>query len=291
VKPQAQRLNCPRSHRRESPSVVAITVATTQELGDCCICVEFAAVQIPSSVANIDNLRLAWRWIRSNPDRVYKSYCGDLYLRFALDDEGNLNRLSEKLRKGTYRPSHACKLLFPKQSGIFRPYSILSVEDQIVYQAMVNVVAEHLAPSARQHYLKTNFGHMYAGVHSVWFYRKWSAGYSAFNKAARTAFGSGKHFNASFDLTACYDSLDHGVLTYFLKRIGLKPVFTEPLMALLSVWTATQSHIYQNHGIPQGPISSGLLSEAVLSAFDNLKKSPDVEMLRYVDDIKLFAAD
>jgi hypothetical protein len=71
----------------------------------------------------------------------------------------------------------------------------------------------------------------------------------------------------------------------------LKPIFTEPLAELLSIWTATQSRIYQNHGIPQGPISSGLLSEAVLSAFDNAKKIRGVEMFRYVDDIKLFAED
>lgn len=34
----------------------------------------------------------------------------------------------------------------PKRSGVLRPYSLLTIEDQIVYQALVNIVAEQLHP-------------------------------------------------------------------------------------------------------------------------------------------------
>ena len=55
-------------------------------------------------------------------------------------------------------------------------------------------------------------------------------------------------------------------------------------------WTATDSGIFHNHGIPQGPLSSGLLSEVVLSHFDELNwRGVDFRYLRYVDDIRLFA--
>ena len=60
----------------------------------------------------------------------------------------------------------------------------------------------------------------------------------------------------------------------------------------LEKWTATGRGIFHNHGIPQGPLSSGLLSEVVLSYFDDLKlKHTDFRFLRYVDDIRLFAKD
>lgn len=181
--------------------------------------------------------------------------------------------------------------MLPKQSGILRPYSLLTVDDQIVYQALVNVVAERLSKHTKAHTLKQNFGHLYAGKNSVWLYKRWSDGYSAMNKAARAAFKAGRVYSASFDLTACYDSLDHGVLRHFLDLLRFGPDFIGSLTSMLSRWTATESRIYQNHGIPQGPLSSGMLSEVVLHAFDRTSAASGITFLRYVDDIRLFATD
>ena len=239
---------------------------------------------------NSENLRRAWRWIRSNPDPSYKSYFRPLYQHFAVAEEALLNDLFDRLKRDIYEPEPACKLYQPKASGILRPISLLSVEDQVVYQAAVNLIAEKLQPRVVQRYNKQVFGHLYAGKTSIWFYRKWSAGYKAFNKAARQAFDEGFIFTASFDLTACYDSLDHGVLRHFLKKLGLDPDFCQKFTGWLERWTATERGIFHNHGIPQGPLSSGLLSEVVLAHFDELKlKGVKFRYFRYVDDIRLFA--
>ncbi len=239
-----------------------------------------------------DNLRLAWRWLRSNPDASYKSYFRPLYQRFAVAEEALLDDLAGRLGRGIYAPEPACKIFFPKASGILRPYSLLSVEDQVVYQAAVNLIAEKLFPRVRQRYFKQVFGHLYAGRTSVWFYRKWSDGYKAFNDATRQAFNDGLVYTASFDLTACYDSLDHGVLGHFLKKLGFDPEFCAKLSEWLERWTATERGIFHHHGIPQGPLSSGLLSEVVLSHFDDLQiKGVAFQYLRYVDDIRLFSRD
>jgi Reverse transcriptase (RNA-dependent DNA polymerase) len=178
----------------------------------------------------------------------------------------------------------------PKRSGLLRPYTILTVEDQLVYQGLVNVVAERFAPRVRSRYLVQTFGHLYAGSTSLWFYRRWRDGYRAFNKAARAGVKRGLVYTASFDLTACYDSLDHSVLCHFLGRLGCEAEFCSLLRQCLATWTATHERIYQNHGIPQGPLGSGLLSEVVLQHFDaNTNVGPDRLYMRYVDDIRLFA--
>lgn len=238
----------------------------------------------------VNNLQRAWRWIRSNSDASYKSYFRDLYGNFAVADDALLADLADRLRRGVYHPSGACKLFFPKSSGILRPYSLLTVEDQIVYQTAINLVADKIFPKVKHHYHLHVFGHLYAGKTSTWFYRKWSEGYKAFNDAARVAYAEGFQYTASFDLTACYDSLDHHVLKYFLKRFGLDHEFCEQLSSWLEAWTATERGIFHHHGIPQGPLSSGLLAEVVLSHFDTLKqKGVDFRYFRYVDDIRLFA--
>ncbi len=239
---------------------------------------------------SIENLRLAWQRVRSNPDRNYKSHFRSAYSAYAIADEAQLAHLRDRLRRSIYRPGEACKLYLPKASGILRPYSLLCVEDQIVYQALANIVAEKLFPHARHLYLKEVFGHLYAGPASLWFYRKWSEGYKSFNRAAERAFASGYVWAASFDLTAFYDSIDHHVLRQMLAEIGVGRDLATFLTEMLTEWTATSTRIYHNHGIPQGPLSSGLIAETVLRHFDhNHKTRFDARYLRYVDDIRLFA--
>lgn len=242
-------------------------------------------------VCDVDNILRAWRWIRSNPDARYKLYCGNAYSSFALADVELISGLQDKMKRKIYEPCHSTKIYLPKRSGILRPYTILTVEDQIAYQSLVNVVAEHLLPHVKARYNVSVFGHLYAGRTSGWFYRKWTDGYRAFNNSARAAFKGGRIFAASFDLTAYYDSIDHAVLRHFLKDLALDHEFCDLLIHVLRHWTATEGRIYQGHGIPQGPLGSGLLSEVVLQYFDS-RFSPrgSVTYLRYVDDIRLFAS-
>lgn len=244
----------------------------------------------PKSASRLENLQRAWQWIRSNPDRTYKSHFRELYSAYATADGALLKHLKSRLDRSIFEPSDACKLFLPKPSGILRPYTLLGIEDQIVYQAMANVVAERLYPRVRSKYNRQVFGHQYAGTSSLWFYRRWTDGYKAFNKAAETVFASGYVWTASFDLTAFYDSIDHNVLQHMLRDIGLDHDFCIELTRLLNKWTATSTQIYHHHGIPQGPLSSGLISEAVLKHFDdNFRTRFDVKYFRYVDDIRLFA--
>ena len=226
----------------------------------------------------------------SNPDADYKSYHRDSYSAYAIADQPALEDLRKRLSQGAFAPHHSCKIYLPKKSGVLRPYTLMTAEDQIVYQAMVNVVAERFYPRARPRYYVQTFGHLYAGKASPWFYRKWSDGYRKFNETLRQAFNGGLKFTASFDLTACYDSLDHGVLSHFLKKLGCDDDFCRTLMGLLRHWAATDERIYHNHGIPQGPLGSGLLAEVVLQHFDAWRGSPNrIRYLRYVDDIRLLA--
>jgi retron-type reverse transcriptase len=240
----------------------------------------------------LDNLRRAWRWVQSNPSPTYKNYFRSLYANYATAEGELLAGLHDRLKRGVYRPAHACKVYLPKASGGLRPYTLLTVEDQVVYQAFVNVIAEQFYPAIRDQYLSEVFSHLYAGPTSVFFYRRWERGFGAFNRAQREAFRNGLRYTARFDLTACYDSLDHNVLKHFLEDLGCDQDFCCRLAALLSHWTATglnKRRIYQGHGIPQGPLSSDLVAEAVLHHFDKHRRRKGVRYLRYVDDIRLYA--
>lgn len=252
---------------------------------------------MPSDLDNtfdLINLKRALRWTFSNPEPTFKNYFRDLYKAYATADEEHLRGLKDKFSRSIYEPTDSFKVYFPKKSGILRPFTLLSIEDQIVYQALMNVVADKLFPKVRKRYLKETFGHLYAGKSSKFFYRKWQDGYKKFRDSIRKAYSDGFVYRAFFDLTACYDSIDHNVLKYFLNELYLDTDFTEFLLNCLRHWTKTspQEQIFQGHGIPQGPQPSGLLAEVILSHFDNKRSSVrKIKYFRYVDDIRLYAKD
>lgn len=247
----------------------------------------------------IDNLKRAYKWIQSNPEASYKSYFRDVYTAYAASSDINLKRLRKHLIRRAYDPGHASKVYLPKPSGILRPYTLLTINDQIVYQACINIVAEKLKVKIRDRYLRTTFGHLYAGKSSQFFYLKWQTGYRYFSNAVINYVEDGFHYVANFDLASFYDSIDHNVLKFFLKKLGIDDDLTDFLLRCLRTWTSStwtnlSSVIYHSHGIPQGPLASGLLSEVVLRHIDDrgARRGPRTKgtrYLRYVDDIKLLA--
>lgn len=241
---------------------------------------------------SVSNLKRAWLWTTTNTEIRYKNYFRHIYRAYSLAPNKNLANLRKRLTSETYRPIHATKIYFPKKSGVLRPYSLLAVEDQIVYQALVNVVADRMFRRVRGRYLKSVFGNLYAGKRSRFFYRDWRDCYNAFSKAIEKAYHAGYIYTASFDLTACYDTIDHSVLKHYLRNLNLDQEFCECLCSLLKHWSAASNDepIYHGHGIPQGPLPSGLVAEVVLKHFDvNRINTKAVRYFRYVDDIRLFA--
>jgi len=240
------------------------------------------------------NLSRAWRWINSSPEYRYKNYFRDSYTAYAINIDENLKDLSFRLKDNKFEASEPSKMYVPKPSGILRPFTLLTIEDQIVYQSFINIIAEYQRKKTKGRYDKVVFGNLYAGKTSIFFYKKWINSYKRMNRAIREAHKEGYNYIASFDLTACYDSIDHKVIEYFLGLYGLDQEFIQCLSSFLHRWTSN-GKISHGHGIPQGPLSSGLLSETVLSYLDekyeNDTLSKQVKYYRYVDDIRILAKD
>ena len=82
--------------------------------------------------------------------------------------------------KERYQVTHASKVLIPKQSGLLRPITLLTVEDQIVYQSCVNLIADALKRKTGRRYDRRVFAHLYAGKSSAFFYKQWQSSYRKF---------------------------------------------------------------------------------------------------------------
>ncbi|TYB83474.1 RNA-directed DNA polymerase [Maritimibacter fusiformis] len=249
-----------------------------------------------SRVFDLSNLRRAYRWTMSNPDAAYKAYFRDSYDAFAIASDTHLKWIRAEGIRDRYEVAHASKVLVPKPSGVLRPITLLKVEDQIVYQAIVNVISEELKRQTKQRYEKRVFAHLYAGKSSKFFNIKWQRSYKKFANRLRDCHSRGFDHIANFDLASFYDSIDHHVLVHFLKELKIDEETIEYLMLCLRKWTSSTwsngpANIYHEHGIPQGPLPSGMLSEAVLQHLDKAGEQGGRRTiyLRYVDDIKILA--
>ena len=109
------------------------------------------------NVAKQSNLILAYNRLLTNPESTYKNFFRDSYSAYGIAIEKNIRLLRAKMLSG-YLPTNTIRVFMPKANGLSRMYTLMSTEDQIVYQAYANVLAEGLVaiPQVRKRYKKTS---------------------------------------------------------------------------------------------------------------------------------------
>ena len=126
-----------------------------------------------SSIRKNENLKLAYKRILTNPESTYKSYFRDIYTAFGMSADDNIKIIAHKLKAG-YIPNKSIRTFMPKSNGLNRMYTLLSIEDQIVYQAFANIIAEAITDSkVLKRYKKCVFGNLFNGKNSMFFYQQW----------------------------------------------------------------------------------------------------------------------
>ncbi len=239
---------------------------------------------------------MAYKRLLTNPEATYKNYFRNVYATYGMSADSNLKNLSSKIKAG-YLPEKSYKIYVPKPNGLNRMYTLMSVEDQIVYQAFANKLADQLVQldSVKKRYKKSVFGNLYAGKNSDFFFQKWDESYKAYTKAVIKAYKAGNNYIASFDLTACYDSINHNLLRDILCKYHFSEDCIRTFIAMLEKWCSPSKDYVLGVGIPQGPQASGIMAEAVLGEYDkyieDLQKKYAFKYYRYVDDIRILSKD
>ncbi len=249
-----------------------------------------------TNVAKQSNLALAYTHLLTNPESTYKNFFRDTYSIYGMASEKNIALLQKRVKAG-YLPTQSIRVFMPKSNGLNRMYTLLSIEDQIVYQAYANVLAKSLTsiPEITKRYKKSVFGNLCAPPESDFFYQRWQDSYKAFTKAIIKSFQNGYKHIASFDLTACYDSINHNLLRTILKeKFSFSDNCAKSFTDLIEQWESADGRKLGT-GIPQGPQASGIVAEAVLQEYDayieTLQKTMQFVYYRYVDDIRILSPD
>ena len=242
------------------------------------------------------NLELAYERLVSNSEATYKNYFRNVYAAYQMSKKKNIANLAIKIKAG-YIPEKSYKVYAPKKNGLTRMFTLLSIEDQIVYQAYANKLADQMIQmeSVKNRYRKSVFGNLYNGEGELFFFQNWESAYKDYTRAIIHAYRAGNVYIASFDLTACYDSINHKLIKDILIKYHFSVSCADSLIRLLEQWSSPTSKYSLCVGIPQGPQASGIIAEAVLGEYDRfieeLQKKYSFRYFRYVDDIKILAKD
>jgi retron-type reverse transcriptase len=240
----------------------------------------------PKSFTLYGNFDLAWVRITRGSNREYKRFFSHLFPSYRIGLKTNLLDLIAEIKAGHYRPSPVTLVYNPKPTGILRPMTFLCLNDQITYQAIVNVIADQFYRALRPLYYVRTFGALYAGRNSPFFYRPWKSCYRNFNASITKAYSLGNEIMADFDLVSFFDLIDHKSLRSVLKHRVKSGELLDLLFSCLGQWTSADATNIKGHGIPQGPEASAFLAAVFLKDFDK-GQYRRVTYLRYVDDIRL----
>lgn len=236
------------------------------------------------------NLLLAWRRITTATNFRYKQFFRHPYQCWGLGEAELLKDLRHGLQ-ANWRPTEPLPVWIPKADGLHRAISLLTIEDQIVLQALANVCVEKLRGRRRQVERGHVFSNRINAPNDIFFVRPWYDCYRRFQLACLRQYQAGHHWILSFDLTAFYDTVSHDLLLHTIApRSSRSSHEWQRVRGWLSDWCLSTPGHPAGHGIPQGPLASDLLAELFLLPVDELMIGKGHRYLRYVDDIRVFAS-
>ena len=242
-----------------------------------------------AALASLPNLKLAWRRITTGGNNPYKKFFRHLYYSYELALDENLLDLQVRIRSRAWRPHSPDRLYLPKPSGLQRPLTLLHIEDQIVLQAIANVVATKVADKRKPFIFNSVFSNVLESPNSIFFIRDWHRTYSAFSSRIEQQYKAGLLWVADFDLAAFYETISHDLLLRTAFPRLRESADSEWVCDCLSTWTSQRTKDVKGHGLPQGPIASDFLAEVFLLPVDRAMTGTG-GYVRYVDDVRLFAS-
>jgi group II intron reverse transcriptase/maturase len=187
----------------------------------------------------------------------------------------NLFQLHEELKRGTYKPQAVKRAYIEKEDGSKRPLGIPTLRDRVVQQALLHI----LQPIFEPDFHPSSYG-----------YRPNRSAHHAISKAERFTRHYGLEHVVDMDLSKCFDTLSHNlILTAVNEKISDGKVLSLISDFLKSGIIEKGEFRPTEKGSPQGGIISPLLSNIYLNRFDQYMKDRGIRIVRYADDILIFA--
>lgn len=249
-----------------------------------------------------NNFYLAFRRLQTASRNLYKQlYYEDLKI-FGFFITENINSLINEIKQEIYKPEKSYKIFIPKKDNLVRPLSLLKFKDLLIYQAIINIIADYVHDYIYPYYNNIIFGNFFtiSSDHEnnrIFFFKPWQKQWEKFGDKTKEYYDAGYKFLSEFDIASFFDTIDHNILRQILyNTYKIENKILDILIQCLEAWTSdfSEKTFSSKHGIPQGPLGSAFLADLYLIHLD-LKivstKRLDIKYIRYVDDLRIFSKD
>lgn len=252
-----------------------------------------------SKYFNPEAIQLAFFRVKATPNKMAKDVVG--IRAFESELEENCEYMSEKILSGQFQPSRGFKYFMPKASKTSRTITVLNIEDAIVYQAIVNKIAERNYKKLSD-YNSFVFGSVLSpevtkGVKLLkeeeplpFFFLHWKNLYKQFAESIIQAIEVDKvKYKFETDITGFFDSIPHyNLLLCLSEQFGVEDEILDLLESCLNIWSGTKHSPTPGVGIPQGASASFLFANLLLHNLDKELIEQGCRYYRYMDDISIF---
>jgi RNA-directed DNA polymerase len=215
------------------------------------------------------NLEMAWEKVKAN--RGSGGVDGQSLEAFAAQLDQQLDRLYSELNEDTYQPQPVRQVQIPKagKPGEFRTLGVPTIYDRVCQQALLN----RLEPIFEPVFDEANFG-----------YRRGRSTKDAMRKVWKEV-QSGREWIVDADLKDFFGSVDHEkLLTLVAQRIADGRVL-RLIRAMLKAGSYGKGRLFPSErGTPQGSVVSPLLSNILLTPFDQEMRRKGYQLTRFADD-------
>lgn len=230
------------------------------------------------------DLSLAWR--RSVRDlEKRRAFVRHPFLDSLIDSdiERWLGDLGDLITSGRFAPSPCATVSVPKPYGHVRPGSVLQIQDQVVYNALVQALrpqlAQHIAtPTASDYSYRLR-----SSAASVEWFESWFRHARALDRDSIADIDSGCTWVVVADIAGYYENIDLSTLRSDLNALDGPETVVTLLHELVMRWPRVQ-----RRGLPQGYSPSDLLAKLYLASVDSTLTAEGFHHRRWVDDFRIF---
>ena len=221
------------------------------------------------------NLLGAFDKVKRNKGSKTRGVDGVSVKEFREHLSDNLFQIHEELKSGTYTPQAVKRVYIDKEDGSKRPLGIPTIKDRIVQQALLNI----LQPIFEPEFHPSSYG-----------YRPQRSAHHAVAKSERFTRYYGLDHVVDMDLSKCFDTLDHDLILASVNEKVSDGKVLKLISSFLKAGIVEDGKLIStNIGSPQGGIISPLLTNIYLNRFDRYMKNKGIRIVRYADDILIFA--
>src|ERR1700692_171804 len=215
------------------------------------------------------NLEMAWETVEAN--RGSGGVDGQSLEGFAAQLDPQLDRLQSELKEDVYQPQPVRQVQIPKagKPGEFRTLGIPTIYDRVCQQALLNRLEPIFEPVLDE----ANFG-----------YRRGRSTKDAMRKVWKEI-QSGRQWIVDADLKDFFGSVDHEKLLMLVAQRVADGRVLRLIRAMLKAGSYGNGQLFPSErGTPQGGVVSPLLSNVLLTPFDQELRRKGYQLTRYADD-------